>query len=523
MTAALLSRRLSRKEADMIPVLFKQQMRELDAHMSNVLHIPPLLLMENAAFGLTTAIFDRFGAEKKIIALCGTGNNGGDGFAAARQLAAKGCDVKALLVGETKDLHGDAAVNAAYFGSHIIQITDEASAKTQFADIINCVVIDALFGIGLARDIGGLYATVISLLNQSGAYVVACDIASGIDADTGAVRGIAVRADETVTFGCAKPGHYLFPGREHTGILSVKEIGISDGFDIGKMYAVTNSLRLPARAADTHKGSFGRLACVVGSQGMAGAGLLCTGAALRAGAGLVTAGVPSGLQSIFSARLPDSMTYALDEFSGSLSENCTHGLEKLLSNITALAAGPGLSAGSGVAAAVRYMLAHHDIRKVFDADALNIIAQDKDILQKAVGDIVLTPHPAEFSRLCGLDLAEIQKDPLRKAQEFAKEFGVTLLLKGATTIVTNGEKTAFVTAGTPGMARGGSGDVLTGVIGGLMCGGQQGGMNGFDAAVYGAAICGKAGEAAARNLGALSMTASDTLAHIAAVTKEMMV
>ena len=507
----------------MIPVLHAKQMGALDAHMTNALHIPSLLLMENAAFGLTTAIYERFGTDKPIIALCGTGNNGGDGFAAARQLAAKGCDVRVLLVGQAEQLRGDAATNASYFEGRISQITSEDDALAELGSLEHCVIIDALFGIGLSRDIDGLYATVISLVNQSGAYIVACDIASGIDADTGAVRGIAVRAHETVTFQCAKPGHFLFQGREYTGVLRVKEIGTTQGFELGHMAALGSAPRLPRRAADTHKGSFGRLACVVGSQGMSGAGLLCVAAALRAGAGITTAGVPACLQSIYSARLPESLTFALEDFSGSLSEGCIDGLRILLENKTALAAGPGLSTSGGAAAAVRHLLTHYDIRKVFDADAISLIAQDTGLLREAVGDIVLTPHPVEFSRLCGLSVDEILQNPLEIAQAFAAEYDVTLLLKGATTIITDGEKTVFVTAGTPGMARGGSGDVLTGVIGSLMCGGQTGGFCGFDAAVYGAYICGKAGEAAALERGELSMTASDTLSHIADVTKEMIV
>lgn len=507
----------------MIPVLFGRQMGALDKHMTSALHIPSLLLMENAAFGMTTVIYDRFGTDKPIIALCGTGNNGGDGFAAARQLAAKGCDLRVLLVGQTEQLRGDAATNAAYFEGRITQITSEENARAALDSLEHCVLIDALFGIGLSRDIEGLNATVISLVNQSGAYIVACDIASGIDADTGAVRGIAVHAHETVTFQCAKPGHFLYPGRAHTGILTIKEIGTTQGFDLGHMAAIDSAPRLPKRAADTHKGSFGRLACVVASQGMSGAGLLCVSAALRAGAGITTAGVPACLQSIFSARLPESLTFALDDFSGSLSESCVDGLKLLLENKTALAAGPGLSTSDGAAAAVRHLLANYNIRKVFDADAITLISQDKALLRGALGDIVLTPHPVEFARLSGHSVEEILKNPLEIARAFAADYGVTVLLKGSTTIITNGERTAFVTAGSPGMARGGSGDVLTGVIGSLMCGGQQGGMDGFYAAVYGAYICGKAGEAAALERGELSMTASDTLAHIADVTKTMMV
>jgi len=504
----------------MIHVLNKRDMQALDRYMIEKCRIPSALLMENAAFGITTAVSGRFGTDTRIVAVCGAGNNGGDGFAAARQLEAKGYHVTVCLVGRTAELKGDAAMNAAFFGPRIIEITDENTAKEQLSGLSGCVLIDAVFGVGLSREVTGLYAAVLTLINQSGAYVVACDIASGIDADTGAVRGAAVKADETVTFQCAKPGHLLFPGRAYTGALTVKEIGAAHGFSQGYM-GWADTITLQKRRKDTHKGSFGHLACVTGSRGMTGAGVMCVRAALRAGAGLVTAGVPESVQGLFAQSSPESLTFALDDFSGGLSESCVGGLDRLMAGKTALAAGPGLSLGGGAAAAVRHLVTHYDIRKVFDADALTIIARDLNVLERKTGDIVLTPHPKEFSRLCGVPLDMILQDPLEYAREFALKYGVTLLLKGATTIVTDGARTVFVTAGSPGMARGGSGDVLTGVIGGLMCGGREGGKSAFEAAVTGAYICGKAGEAAAAQLGELSMTAMDTLSHIAEVTKAM--
>jgi NAD(P)H-hydrate epimerase len=215
------------------------------------------------------------------------------------------------------------------------------------------------------------------------------------------------------------------------------------------------------------------------------------------------------------------MTYALAESSGGLSEGCLDGLGSLISGKTAIAVGPGLGTGDGARKAVDYMLRNHDIKKVFDADALNCISENPDILYFREGDVVLTPHPGEFSRLTGIDIDDIMRDPITAAEEYAMKYRITLLLKGATTIVTNGRKTALVTAGSPGMAKGGSGDVLTGVIGSLMCGGRQGGMEGFPAALYGAYICGKAGEAAAAQLGEYSMTAMDTLEKIPEVMKHM--
>ena len=504
----------------MIPVVRKKQMQSLDAYMMEQMRIPSRVLMENAAFGITTAVWERFG-KTKVLVLCGMGNNGGDGFATARQLEAKGCEVRVCLVGKAEALQGEAAENAAYFGPRIFEIVSEGTAEALLSGLSGHVLIDALFGVGLRREAEGLYKKVIDLVNDSGAYIVACDIPSGIDADTGLVMGAAVHAHETVTFQCAKPGHFLFPGRAYTGKLTVKEIGTTGEYNVGQIRAAVEGLKLLPRDADTHKGSYGKLACVTGSQGFSGAGLLCVCGALRAGAGLVTAGIPTSLQPIFSSRVPESMTFALDEEDGHLSEQCLPALDRLMEGKTALAAGPGLSVSSGAAAAMERMLTRYDIRKVFDADALTLIAQNKEWLAAKRGDIVLTPHLAEFSRLCNLTVDEIKNDPLTCAQIFAKKYNLTVLLKGATTLVTNGDKTVFVTAGTPGMARGGSGDVLTGVIGGLMCGGNARGMSGFAAAVYGAFICGKAGEAAAQDRGILSMTPADTLANIPVITRDM--
>ena len=505
----------------MIPVVTKQIMKAADTFMSENMHIPSRILMENAAFGITEALCAKFGKETRVAAVCGTGNNGGDGLAAARQLKAKGYDVSVFLAGKAAELTGDAAENAKFFAGKIVEITNSPAARVYLSRLRGCVVIDALFGTGLSREVTGLFAQIIYYMNSSGAYIISCDIPSGIDADTGAVLGTAVLANETVTFQFAKPGHFLFPGREHTGRLTVKEIGAAEGFDIGNIRAVDGGLHLEKRRPDSHKGSYGRLACVAGSAGFSGAAIMCVKAALRSGAGLVTAGVPAGIQQTVSSACPESMTFALDESSGSLSENCIQGLDSLMRDKDALAAGPGLSLSEGAKGAVYHMVCNYDIRKVFDADALNAIAQDVNVLDYKTGDIVLTPHPAEFARLLGIETEDVMKDPLNLARDFASKYGVTLLLKGATTIVTNGSKTALIPHGTPGMAKGGSGDVLTGVIGSLMCGGKRGGMEGFPAALYGAYICAKAGEAAAEALGEYSMTAMDTVGRIPEVMKQM--
>jgi ADP-dependent NAD(P)H-hydrate dehydratase / NAD(P)H-hydrate epimerase len=510
-----------KKENDMIPVVTKQTMRAADKYMIERMHIPSRILMENAAFGITEAVSKKFGTETRVAVVCGTGNNGGDGLAAARQLKARGYNVTVYLAGRTEDLKEDAAENATFFWGRINEITSGSGVRTFFSHMRNYVIIDALFGTGLSREVTGLTAQIIDILNSSGAYIIACDIPSGIDADTGAVLGTAIRANETVTFQYPKAGHLLYPGREYTGQLTIKEIGVTEEFDPGSIRLVDARLNLEKRRADSHKGSYGKLVCVAGSQGFSGAAIMCVKAALRAGAGLITAGIPAGLQMAVSGACPESMTFALDENSGSVSESCTQGLDSLIQGKDALAAGPGLSLSEGAKKAVYHMVRNYNIRKVFDADALSVIAQNIKVLEEKKGDIVLTPHPAEFARLVGAEKEDVMKDPLRAAADFASRYGVTILLKGATTIITTGSKTALLPHGTPGMAKGGSGDVLTGVIGSLMCGGKRGGMEGFPAALYGAYICAKAGEAAASQLGEYSMTAMDTIENIPEVMKKM--
>ncbi len=505
----------------MIDVVTKQTMQAMDQHMIEQMRIPSAILMENAAFGITCAVCAAYPQGTHIVAVCGTGNNGGDGFAAARQLRAKGYSVSVCLAGTVDALRGDAAANAAYFGDDILEITDESSALAHLSGLSDCVIIDAIFGIGLSRDVAGLYALVIDLLNTSGADIIACDIPSGIDADTGAVLGTAIRAKETVTFQCGKPGLFLYPGRAHAGKLTVKEIGTVRDFAYPDIVAYTEGLHLEPRQPDAHKGVYGKLACVTMSRGFTGAGIMCIGGALRAGAGLITAGIPSELQTIVCAQVPECMTFALPDADGALAEDCIPALDLLMQGKTALAIGPGLSQADGAAKAVLHAVSHYDIRKVFDADALSIIAKNIGVLKDKKGEIVLTPHLVEFSRLCGLSVGEVRKDPLGTARMFAARYDIILLLKGATTIITDGEEIALVPAGTPGMATGGSGDVLTGVIGGLLAGADAGEMDAFDAALYGAYICGKAGEAAAKDLGDYSMTPMDTMRHIAGVTRAM--
>jgi hydroxyethylthiazole kinase-like uncharacterized protein yjeF len=503
----------------MLKVLLPEDMRRLDAYMIGKKEISGVVLMENAAFGISALIRQRFHADTRIFAVCGTGNNGGDGFAATRQLKANGYTVKAVLLGKASDLKGDALENAKYLiGEKLLQeAADEETLKWCIKDIsAGDVVIDALFGTGLARDVTGLNALAVRMLNESGAYIVAADIPSGIHSETGQILGTAVKADDTVTFQYAKPGHFIYPGREYCGRLHVAKIGCDDGFpgfgayDFAAYPPDTKAIRLQRRRANTHKGSYGSLAVLAGGKGYTGAGILCVTAALKSGAGLVTAGIPASIAEVYQKKLVEAITFPVKDLEGRFYAESIADADRLMAGKDALAAGPGLTNNDDMIPFVRHIVCGYDVKKVLDADALNLISKEPEMLKEAKGRIVLTPHPREFSRLTGKSVPEILEDPVKAASGFAKEYGVTLLLKGATTVVATEDRVSFVLAGSPGMAKGGSGDVLTGMIGGLLAQG----LEPHEAAVTGAHICGLAGEKAAEAEGEYAMTATDTIKHL---------
>ncbi len=502
----------------MFKVVCPDEMKKIDEYMINKKKISALMLMENAAFGISSLIMDKFDKNCPVFAVCGTGNNGGDGFAAARQLESNGYAVKPVLIGKKENLKGGALINAEYFinENRLLEVFDEEKAKKILAGINKGdIVIDAIFGTGLARNVEGIYKTSVNIINKSGAYVVSADIPSGIDAKTGQVLGEAVYADETVTFQYAKPGHFIYPGRQHAGKLHVRKIGSDQGFDTGYDWRAypsdTKDISLPKRKRNTHKGDYGYLAILAGGRGYAGAGYMCITASLKSGAGVVTAGIPESMADVYQKKLNEAVTYPIKDREGRFYDGSIKELPAFLAGKNALAAGPGLAQGEGMLEFVRHVVCDYDIKKVFDADALNIMAKDINMLKKSRGELVLTPHLKEFSRLKGMPVADILKNPAVCALAFAKEYNVTLLLKGATTIIASVDgSVSFMLAGSPGMAKGGSGDVLTGVIGSLLAQG----FNAHKAAVTGAHICGLAGGMAAMENGEYSMTAMDTIKHI---------
>lgn len=458
----------------------------------------PIDVMETAAQGICDFIKSRFEKSATVCFVCGKGNNGGDGIAAARLLFNEGYDTEIILpLGEPKT--DNAKENLEKAKKLDIPVIFDGYGK-----IDNCdAIVDAVFGIGFS---GSANLECIRKINSCNAFKLAVDIPSGIDADTGKACGDAVKADATVTFGYAKPGLMQYPGKTFAGEIFVSKISTEtpDQFDAFVPDDRYIKNLFPPFADDANKGDFGRLLVVAGSVGMTGAAYLTCMGALRSGCGLVTLAIPKNLNDIMEIKLTEAMTLPLD-----CDDKITaKAFEPLLADITrydAVVIGPGLGKSDDVAEIIGKIVAS-GVPAVIDADGINSIGANINILQNAISDVVITPHPGEFARLTGKSIDEIQKNRLAETQAFAAKSGATVVLKGASTVVAkNGCKTVINPTGNRGMATGGSGDVLAGVIGALLAQG----IKSADAATAGVYIHGASGDIAAKKIGRISLIASD--------------
>jgi NAD(P)H-hydrate epimerase len=448
-----------------------------------------------------------------VVVVCGRGNNGGDGFVVARHLKRARLSVEVWLAARPEAVQGDAARMLAGWrrtrGVVHALATDADVAALARRMSRAALVIDALFGTGLNAAVAGLPAAVIEAINSSGTPVLAVDIASGLSADTGAPCGTAVRAAATVTFGQAKIGQLVHPGLELTGALEVADIGIPPDalaavgpqttlLEEGEMGAL-----LPSRPRNAHKGTFGHVLVVAGSRGKLGAALLATEGALRAGAGLTTLAVAPDLQPLCEGRVREAMTVALPH-AGEGSA-----LDALLAARGAVVCGPGLGLDAGVRALVAQVVRRCAAPLVLDADGLNAVA-GTDLLRARPAPTIVTPHPGEMARLLGGDGASVQGDRVAAARGFARTHGVIVVLKGARTVVAAPDgRAAICPTGNPGMATGGTGDVLAGLTGGLLAQG----LAPFAAACLAVYAHGAAGDAVAARRGETGLVAGDLLAE----------
>lgn len=489
------------------------EMRAIDRAAIDGLGIPSLELMERAGAAVARAAAGLLGAGGRFRVLCGGGNNGGDGYVVARLLHGSGHPVDVLALAPAERLSPDAAAMRARAAAAGVAIADVDGPFPALPAVPGDVVVDALLGTGLARAAEGRFAEAIAAVNgarAAGARVVAVDVPSGLSADTGRPLGPCVEADRTVTFAFPKRGLVVYPGAALAGEVSVEDIGIPPeaaarvpvGAEI--LYEGDARALLPPRAPDAHKGDAGRLLVVAGSPGKSGAAHLALIGALRGGAGLVWLAARPEVMPLALAGRPEAMSVALPG-QGPLGAADLEPLLEAARGADALAIGPGIPRGPGTGAFLRELLSRAGLPAALDADALNALAEAGGPGQLGV-PAVLTPHPGEMARLTGRSTAEIQADRLEIAAASARAWGVTVVLKGARTVVADPDgPPAVIPTGNAGMATGGSGDVLAGLTGALLAEG----LAPAAAARVAAWVHGRAGDRVARRLGQRGLLAED--------------
>ncbi|GAB4389650.1 MAG: NAD(P)H-hydrate dehydratase [Thermodesulfovibrionales bacterium] len=504
-------------------IVTAKEMQAMDRKTIEGYGIPGLVLMERAGLAVAAKVRE-VARGRKVLVLAGRGNNGGDGLVAARELANSGYRVRALVQGTTRGLSPDCR--------HQLEVARKMGVRAEFRarlteeDIHGAVVVDALFGTGLGKDITGELAKSISLLNGSGAPVVSVDMPSGVSSDTGRVLGVAVRASATVTFGLPKRGHLLHPGAGYTGELTVEDIGFpSELLNAASLRCElidrdAMALLLPERPAYSHKGHYGHVLVVAGSRGKTGAALMAAAACLRTGAGLVTIGAPESLAASFQSAVREEMFLPLpDTGRGTLSAGALDAaLEFVSEKADVLAIGPGIGTEGETREVVLGLVERCAAPMVLDADGLNCLEGKAAALARAKAPIVATPHPGEFSRLTGKGVNEIEEDRIEAALAFAKKTGVSVVLKGVPTVVASPEGYSYLNpTGNPGMAKGGTGDVLTGMASALLAQG----LEPLGASLLAVYAHGLAGDMAAAQKGLASVTALDLVGAIPGALKSL--
>lgn len=506
-------------------VVTAEEMRRLDRHAIETIGIPAIVLMENAGRAIAEEAAGLLGRDRgRWLVLVGKGNNGGDGLVCARHLIEMGHEAAVVYAAAPDSLKGEAAVQRDIAARLGIPAAEYEPGRIDWSRYDG--VVDALLGTGSAGAPRGAYAALIREANASGLPIVAADIPSGLDADTGEVDEPCIRAAATVALAMAKRGLVQYPGAERAGRVVVRAIGIpeaaADELGVNAFALEERTLRERLgldwplrRKADTHKGTYGHVLVAAGSLAMSGAGLLAAKAALRAGCGLVSWAVPQSLAPSLAGRLPEAMLAGLpDEGRGDWSAAPPESLAALAAGKQALVIGPGLGRWEGDGAWLRAVWEATDgVPLVLDADALNMLAEGGEdafaAWPRRRAPVALTPHPGEMARLCGLSVRETQRDRIGLARRFAERHGVTLALKGARTVVATPDGAAYVNAtGNPGMATGGAGDVLAGIVGSLLAQG----MTPAQAVCAGVYLHGRAGDRAAEARGSeASLLAGDII------------
>ena len=511
-------------------VLNAAQMREADRRTIEEIGIPSIVLMENAGHQVVSAmesVFEDLGTQR-VAVLCGRGNNGGDGFVVARTLWQQGTEVGVFLLGSVADVRGDAKINLDVLGQlglSVVEVPDSGAWELHGPEVIRYdLVVDAVFGTGLSKPLTGMLQTVVADLNASPVPVASVDLPTGLSADSHQLIGDTIEATVTVTLGAPKIPLVLPPGNASAGNLVIADIGIPaaviDGVEgprLGFLTPADVRELVSPRVVNAHKGDFGRVLVIAGSVGKTGAACLAGRGALSSGAGLVTVATPRSCVPTVAAGAVEYMTLPLSEAAeGIVSADALHELLDVPCDV--IAVGPGLGIGAGPTRLVHGLVERAGVPVVLDADALNVFADDPARLRGRDGvDLVVTPHPGEMARLCGRTVSDVQADRVGVARAFAAEHRIYVVLKGARTIIVTPEGVAFVNmTGNPGMATGGTGDVLTGVTAAWL--GQL--LDTEAACKVAVYLHGLAGDLAAETHGEVALTASDLVAALGQAVAE---
>ncbi len=503
-------------------IVNSHEMRKIDRLTIEGYGVPSLVLMERAGLAVAAKVKELFPPlpHQKITVIAGSGNNGGDGLVVARILQNWGYGVKVLILAEKNALSPDCAVQ--------YQITSHFGIKVEFtptisnADLHNAVVIDAIFGTGINKPVNANLIKIFNQIKSSGISVVSVDIPSGISSDTGEVLGGAIKADYTVTFGLPKMGHFLYPGAGYAGRLFVENIGFdsrilqSEDLKVDLIQKDIISGMITPRQKYSHKGDYGHVLIIAGSKGKTGAALLSAKACLRSGAGLVTLGVPESLIDIIQGRITEEMTLPLeDSGKGTLSSNA---IDEILSfasgKIDAIAVGPGIGVTDDTQKLIAKLIKNSPVPLVIDADGINSLSANADILLRAKSAVIITPHPGEMARFYSsvfkqeYKTVDIERNRIGVSKNLSSEYNIYVVLKGVPSIIASPNGDVFINStGNPGMATAGTGDVLTGIIASLL--GQ--GLTPLNASVSGVYIHGLAGDFASANKGQYCLLALDII------------
>jgi NAD(P)H-hydrate epimerase len=507
-------------------------MQDLDRRAIQEYGIPGIVLMENAGRGAAELLVRFFPEARRgrVVILAGPGNNGGDGFVIARHLKNWGVHTEVYLFASIDDVKGDALTNLHVWlkmGGNLVEVLykgDFVRIKRELSQAN--IIVDAIFGTGLNSEVKGLPREVISFINSLSQPVMAVDIPSGIDATHGKVLGIAIQAVLTTTFGLAKVGQVVEPGARSVGRLEIVDIGIPrklieeapimthlidpDELDQGRLLA--------PRPVHAHKGDYGHLFVLAGSPGKTGAAVLLCHSAMRTGTGLVTLGIPASLNPILEAKLTEAMTEPLPDTGGYLSSDALDRIRQLLEGKTALALGPGISTQPQVQELLAELIPQVSLPLVIDADGITALASQPKVLKKCKNTVVITPHPGEMARLMGTTAQKVQEDRIGVAKACASSHGCIVVLKGDKTVIATPTEEVFINpTGNPGMASGGTGDVLTGMIGGLVAQG----LPPLEAVKWGVFLHGLAGDVAVQAIGETPLIASDIIDYLPQALSEV--